>query len=709
MGPSAIGGARTPPHPDAAPRSGTVGPHRRWGLRHRRGADNIPSRPTPVGRRGDGSSALGGLVGRGRSNDARAPDPPPGGYGGRPRRQHHARGLRGPPPIESHREGRCGDVPGQPRRPGRGPRGDARRRRAGAALARRRRPARRRRGRPARRLLLRRLPALRRHRPVRAGDGADRGRRPGRPAGARHLQRLPDPLRGAPAARRADPQRSTCTSSTATSGCGSRATGTAWTSGYQAGQEIVIPVKNGEGCYVADERDPRRARGRGPGRRPLRRRQPERLAAATSPAISNEAGNVVGLMPHPEHAVEALTGPSPTASASSPRSSTCGALATTGCSRRPAVDARHASRAAPTDDRPTSRQPYADARACTGRRVRAGSARSSAAGRPQSELAMYSVMWSEHCSYKSSKVHLRQFGEKAPPSEPAARRHRRERRRGRRRRRLGGHLQGRVAQPPVLRRAAPGRGHRRRRHRPRHPGHGRPAGRGDGPAALRRGRPPGHRAGCCPAWSPASAATATASACPTSAARSSSTRATRATRWSTRSASACCRSTGCRARPAAGAGNVVVLFGAKTGRDGIGGVSVLASATFDDGGEQARPSVQVGDPFMEKLLIECCLELYDADLVVGIQDLGGAGLTCALTETAAAAGTAACDVDLDLVPLREPSMEPARDPGERVAGADAARSSTPGQPRRGSSPICAQVGRARHRDRRGHRRAGPAA
>jgi phosphoribosylformylglycinamidine synthase subunit PurL len=110
-------------------------------------------------------------------------------------------------------------------------------------------------------------------------------------------------------------------------------------------------------------------------------------------------------------------------------------------------------------------------------------------------------------------------------------------------------------------------------------------------------------------------------------------------------------------KEATGAGNIVVLLGAKTGRDGIGGVSVLASATFDDGSEQRRPSVQVGDPFMEKLLIESCLELYDAGLVVGIQDLGGAGLTCALTETAAAA-EAGMRVWLERVPLREPSMDP---------------------------------------------------
>ncbi|WP_344610960.1 phosphoribosylformylglycinamidine synthase subunit PurL, partial [Dactylosporangium salmoneum] len=110
-------------------------------------------------------------------------------------------------------------------------------------------------------------------------------------------------------------------------------------------------------------------------------------------------------------------------------------------------------------------------------------------------------------------------------------------------------------------------------------------------------------------------------------------------------------------KEAHGPGNVVVLLGAKTGRDGIGGVSVLASATFDSDGPARRPSVQVGDPFIEKLLIESCLELYERDLIVGVQDLGGAGLTCALTETSAAAGTG-MDVNLNLVPLREASMAP---------------------------------------------------
>jgi phosphoribosylformylglycinamidine synthase II len=111
-----------------------------------------------------------------------------------------------------------------------------------------------------------------------------------------------------------------------------------------------------------------------------------------------------------------------------------------------------------------------------------------------------------------------------------------------------------------------------------------------------------------------------------------------------------------RAR-AEGVGNAVILLGASTGRDGIGGVSVLASAAFGDDDQDKRPSVQVGDPFTEKLLIEACLELMDAGLVVGVQDLGGAGICCATSETAARAGTG-MRIDLDRVPRREPGMEP---------------------------------------------------
>ncbi|HEV2069645.1 MAG TPA: phosphoribosylformylglycinamidine synthase subunit PurL [Acidimicrobiales bacterium] len=118
---------------------------------------------------------------------------------------------------------------------------------------------------------------------------------------------------------------------------------------------------------------------------------------------------------------------------------------------------------------------------------------------------------------------------------------------------------------------------------------------------------------------------------------------------------------------ASGVGNLAVLLGSASGRDGIGGVSVLASAGFGAGAtgqgdgegddEAKRPSVQIGDPFEEKRLIEACLALLDAGLVVGIQDLGGAGLTCATSETASRGGVG-MDVDVTAVPRREPGMAP---------------------------------------------------
>lgn len=104
-------------------------------------------------------------------------------------------------------------------------------------------------------------------------------------------------------------------------------------------------------------------------------------------------------------------------------------------------------------------------------------------------------------------------------------------------------------------------------------------------------------------------------------------------------------------------GSIGVLIGSRTGRDGIGGVSVLASQEFDETSETKRPSVQVGDPFTEKLEIEACLEMLDRNLLLGLQDLGGAGLTCAVCETAERGGCG-MDVDVSKVPLREPGMEP---------------------------------------------------
>ena len=107
---------------------------------------------------------------------------------------------------------------------------------------------------------------------------------------------------------------------------------------------------------------------------------------------------------------------------------------------------------------------------------------------------------------------------------------------------------------------------------------------------------------------------------------------------------------------ASGVGNPVVYVGSKTGRDGIHGAT-MASAEFDEDSESKKPTVQVGDPFTEKVLIECCLEIFAEDLVIGIQDLGGAGLSCATSELASG-GSGGMKVALDKVPLRDPSLSP---------------------------------------------------
>ena len=108
---------------------------------------------------------------------------------------------------------------------------------------------------------------------------------------------------------------------------------------------------------------------------------------------------------------------------------------------------------------------------------------------------------------------------------------------------------------------------------------------------------------------------------------------------------------------AAGVGNSIVLMGASTGRDGIGGASVLASADLETGDDSKRPTVQIGDPFEESKLLECCLELLGADLLVSLQDLGAAGLTSSAAEMASA-GETGIDIDVGQVPLREADMEP---------------------------------------------------
>ena len=314
------------------------------------------------------------------------------------------------------------------------------------------------------------------------------------------------------------------------------------------------------------------------------------------------------------------------------------------------------------------------------------------------ELAMYSVMWSEHCSYKSSRVHLKRLPTEAPwvlvgPG--------RERRRGRRRRRHRRRHPHREPQPPVGHRALPGRGHRRRRHPPRHLHHGRPPDRADGPAAVRparrrpqpldrRGRRVGHLR-----------------------LRQLGRRAhrrrrdrlrrdlRRATRSSTCSASACCPPSGsCSARPRASATSPC-CSARPPAATASAASSVLASAGFSDDEADAdkRPSVQVGDPFEEKRLIEACLALLDAGLVVGIQDLGGAGLTCATSETASRGGDGHGRRRHRRPPPRA-GHGAVRGHDQRVPGAHA-RHRRARRPRRGARHLRA-LGGPGHRDRQGH-------
>jgi phosphoribosylformylglycinamidine synthase subunit PurL len=277
--------------------------------------------------------------------------------------------------------------------------------------------------------------------------------------------------------------------------------------------------------------------------------------------------------------------------------------------------------------------------------------------RPTSaELAIYSVMWSEHCSYKSSRVHLRKFAEKAPPSEAL--------------------LVGMGENAGVVD-VGNGMAVTFKIESHNHPSYVEPyqgAATGVGgivrdilsmgarPVAvmdsLRFGPPDapdtrrvldgvvrgvGGYGNCLGlpniggevVFDPCYAANPLVNALCVGVLKPSDI----------------------KRAIAPGPGNKVILFGAGTGPDGIGGASVLASATFDETSHKKRPSVQVGDPFMEKLLTECCMEIFAEDLVVGIQDLGAAGVSCATTELSAA-GTGGMDIDLGLVPLRDETLRP---------------------------------------------------
>ena len=273
-----------------------------------------------------------------------------------------------------------------------------------------------------------------------------------------------------------------------------------------------------------------------------------------------------------------------------------------------------------------------------------------------SELAMYSVMWSEHCSYKSSKVHLKQFGEKAPPSTAL--------------------LVG-IGENAGVVDVGQGYAVTFKIESHNHPSFVEPyQGAATGVGGIVRdiltmgARPiavmdplrfgpadapdtrrtlPGIVAGI--------AGYGNCLGLPNIGGEITFDETYAGNPLVNALCVGVMRHGDIKLAKAAGAGNLVVLYGAKTGGDGIGGVSVLASETFGTGGSTKRPSVQVGDPFVEKVLIECSLEIFAEDLVVGIQDLGGAGLSCATSELASG-GSGGMKVALDQVPLRDPSLSP---------------------------------------------------
>ena len=145
---------------------------------------------------------------------------------------------------------------------------------------------------------------------------------------------------------------------------------------------------------------------------------------------------------------------------------------------------------------------------------------------------------------------------------------------------------------------------------------------------------------------------------------------------------------------AAGEGNPVIYVGSKTGRDGIHGAT-MASEEFSEASEAKRPNVQVGDPFLEKLLLEACLEAMQTGAIVGIQDMGAAGLTCSTCEMGARGGVGT-EIELDRVPQRETGMSALRNHAQRISGAHAAGRAK--RPRSRSLSRIREVGPGRRRN-----------
>jgi phosphoribosylformylglycinamidine synthase subunit PurL len=319
-------------------------------------------------------------------------------------------------------------------------------------------------------------------------------------------------------------------------------------------------------------------------------------------------------------------------------------------SERPPVDTVPRAKASPGQPQPYAElgltsEEYARIRALLGRRP------------TDAELAIYSVMWSEHCSYKSSKVHLRRFAETAPPA-PAL---------------LAG-----IGQNAGVVDIGHGYAVTFKLESHNHPSYVEPfQGAATGVGGIVRdilamgARPVGVmdslRFG--PAEAPDTrrvlpgvvAGISFYGNClglPNVGGELGFDPCYSGNPLVNVLCVGVMRHQDLKLAAARGAGNKVILFGSRTGPDGIGGASVLASATFGGTDSAKRPSVQVGDPFTEKLLVECCLELYAAGLVAGIQDLGAAGVSCATAELAAGGGSG-MRVELDAVPLRDPALGPA--------------------------------------------------
>ena len=411
-------------------------------------------------------------------------------------------------------------------------------------------------------------------------------------------------------------------------------TNSPFTSAAQKGQVLRLPIAHGEGCYIADERtlDELEAEDRVA----FRYIDNANGSLRNIAGVLNRERNVMGMMPHPERATEPLMG----------------------VHRRPGGLPIHAATRCVGGDRMSaafSPEIIAQHQLTPGEYQKVVDI----LGRQPTytELGIFAVMWSEHCSYKSSRVHLKKLPTRGKlvvqgPGENAGIID------------IGGgyviafkiesHNHPSFIEP--LQGAATGVGGILRDiftmgARPIAVMDSLRFGRLDDPADRARAT-----AASSAAWWRASRTTATASACPPWAARCIFEPCYDGNPLVNVFALGVCRKEDVFYAKAAGVGNPVIYVGARTGRDGIHGAS-MASAEFTEESKQKRPNVQVGDPFMEKLLLEACIEAMKTGAIVGIQDMGAAGLTCSTCEMGSR-GEVGIEIELDRVPQRETGMTP---------------------------------------------------